>query len=75
MHKSPVLHFHKLRYICPKSYIFYGMHLLSKRMKNHDTLMTVLLKSYYDDVVFTTIMNNEYGNSAISVFNTICTVK
>ena len=51
------------------------MHLLSKRMKNHDTLMTVLLKSYYDDVVFTTIMNNEYGNSAISVFNTICTVK
>jgi len=27
--------------------------------------MAVLLKSFYDDVVFMTIMNNEYDNSAI----------
>jgi hypothetical protein len=36
--------------------------------------MIVLLKSFYDNVVFMTVMNNEYDNSAISVFNITCTV-
>jgi hypothetical protein len=72
--KSPILHIHELWYIWPKSYIFYGLNLLSQRMKNHNILMAVLLKSFYDDVVLMTIMNNEYDNSAISVFNISCTV-
>lgn len=73
VHKSPVLHIHELWYIWPKSYIFYGLHLLSQGMKNHDILMTVLLKSFYD-VVFMTIMNKEYDSSAIPLFNITCTV-
>jgi hypothetical protein len=43
-------------------------------MTYHDILMTVLLESFYDGVIFMTITNNKYGNSAISVFNITCNV-
>ena len=32
------------------------------------------LNSFYEDVVFMTIMNNEYDNSTVSVFTITCTV-
>jgi hypothetical protein len=49
VHKSPVLHIHELLYIWPKSYIFYGLHLLSRRTKTTKTKQFLWRCSIHDN--------------------------